>query len=77
MKLFSKPLFTVLLAVGLVIFFNCHRAHADAVRGPVRSGSFYPADASELTRMIDGLTQKAQKTRVRIPAGKVDRKSVV
>ena len=71
MKLFSKPLFTVLLAVGLVIFFNCPRAHAKSVRRPVRAGSFYPADASELTRMIDGLTQKAQKTRVRIPAGKV------
>ena len=70
MKLFSKPLFSVLLAVGLAILFNCPRAQADAVRRPVRAGSFYPADASELSRMIDSLTLKAKKTRVRLPQDK-------
>ena len=59
-----------MLTAGLIISFNCEGAHADAVRRPVRAGSFYPADASELTRMIDRLTQNAQKTRVRIPRDK-------
>jgi len=71
MKSGVKSSFIVLLTAGLIISFNCDGAHADAVRRPVRAGSFYPADASELTRMIDRLTQKAQKTRVRIPPHKV------
>ena len=65
-----KSSFIVLLTAGLIISFYCEGAHADAVRRPVRAGSFYPADASELTRMIDRLTQNAQKTRVRIPRDK-------
>lgn len=70
MKSFPKPLLLLLLTAGLIISFNCDGAHADSVRRPVRAGSFYPADAPELARMIDRLTQKAQKTRVRIPRDK-------
>ena len=66
----SKPLFAILLAIGLAISFNCQRVQAGVVRRPVRAGSFYPADASELTRMIDRLTHKASKTSVRIPTNK-------
>ena len=70
MQTLKTPLL-VLLAAGLIISLSCDRAHADAVRQPVRAGSFYPAEAAELTGMIDRLTQKAQKTRIRIPRGKV------
>ncbi|MEE4263448.1 MAG: AmmeMemoRadiSam system protein B [Desulfobacteraceae bacterium] len=70
MKSFPKPFLSFLLTAGLIISFNCDGAQADCVRRPVRAGSFYPADAPELTRMIDRLTQKAQKTRVRIPRDK-------
>ncbi len=66
-----KPLPTVLLAVSLVITFNFRLVQADAVRQPVRAGSFYPADPADLSRMIERLTQKAQKTRIRIPPDKV------
>ena len=71
MKSFLKSILSFSLAFGLLFLFGFGMAHADAVRLPVRAGSFYPADASELTRMIDGLTLKAQKTQVRIPPHKV------
>ncbi len=54
----------------MIISFNCDGARADIIRQPVRAGSFYPAKAAELTAMIDRLTQKAQKTRGRIPRDK-------
>ncbi len=65
-----KSSFIALLAAGLIISVHCNRAHADIVRQPVRSGSFYPADPAELARMIDRLTEKAQKTSVRLPRNK-------
>jgi AmmeMemoRadiSam system protein B/AmmeMemoRadiSam system protein A len=71
MKSFPKSLLSFLLAVGLIISLSYDHAHADAVRQPVRAGSFYPAEAAELTGMIDRLTQKAQKTRIRLPRDKV------
>jgi AmmeMemoRadiSam system protein B len=66
----SKQLLSVVLVVGLVISFSCHQAYAEAVRKPVRAGSFYPADPDELAQIIDQLTRKAQKTPVRIPPNK-------
>ena len=71
MKLFSKPVLSVLLAFGLVISFSFPKAHAEIVRKPVGAGSFYPADPPQLTGMIDRLTHKAQKTPVRIPQYKL------
>ena len=64
------PSFAILLAVNLIIGFNCQMARADTVRKPVRAGSFYPADPTELSQMIDRLTRKARKTRIRTPADK-------
>jgi AmmeMemoRadiSam system protein B/AmmeMemoRadiSam system protein A len=66
----SKQLLSVVLALGLVISFSWHQAYAEAVRKPVRAGSFYPADPDELAQIIDQLTRKAQKTPVRIPPNK-------
>ncbi|MBT8370257.1 MAG: AmmeMemoRadiSam system protein B, partial [Deltaproteobacteria bacterium] len=37
---------------------------------PVRADSFYPADPSQLSQMIDQLTRKAQKTGIQIPPNK-------
>ena len=59
-----------MLAFGLFISLNCHLGHAEAVRKPVRAGSFYPADPTKLTQLIDQLTRKAQKTRVTLPDNK-------
>ena len=70
MKSLPKRILSFLLVAGLIISFNCARAHADAVRKPVQAGSFYPADPLELTGTIDRLTHKAQKTPVRIPTNK-------
>ena len=69
MQILKSPLLAI-LAAGLIIYFSCTPAQADVVRQPVRAGSFYPAEAAELTGMIDRLTQKAQETRVRIARGK-------
>lgn len=66
-----KPLSLVLLALGLVISFSCRKTYAEAVRKPVRAGSFYPADPDELARLIDQLTRKSQKTRARLPHNKL------
>ena len=66
----SKQLLSVVLALGLVISFSWHQAYAEAVRKPVRAGSFYPADPDELAQIIDQLTRKAQKTPIRIPPNK-------
>ncbi len=66
----SKQFLSVVLALGLVISFSCHHAYAEAVRKPVRAGSFYPADPDELAQIIDQLTRKAQKTPVRLPPNK-------
>ena len=62
-----KSSFIVLLTIGLMLSFNCEDAHADVIRQPVQAGSFYPAEAAELTGMIDRLTRRAQKTRGHIP----------
>ena len=70
MNSLPKDLLSILLAAGLIFSFICKETHAEAIRKPVRAGSFYPADASELAGMIKRLTKKAQKTRVRIPPGK-------
>ena len=64
-----KSSFIVLLTAGLVLSFNCDEAHADVIRQAVQAGSFYPAEAAELTGMIDRLTRRAQKTRGHIPRG--------
>jgi MEMO1 family protein len=64
------PSFVIFLTVNLIIGSNCQWAGADTVRQPVRAGSFYPADPTELSQMIDRLTRKAQKTRLRTPADK-------
>jgi AmmeMemoRadiSam system protein B/AmmeMemoRadiSam system protein A len=70
MKKFPESLLSLLLAIGLAILFSFQNAYADAVRQPVWAGKFYPQDASELTRQIEQLTQKAQKSQVRLPADK-------
>jgi AmmeMemoRadiSam system protein B/AmmeMemoRadiSam system protein A len=70
MKSLLIHLFSFLLAVALLISFSCVPVHSDVVRQPVRAGSFYPAEAAELTGMIHRLTLKAQKTRVHLPRNK-------
>ncbi len=65
-----KSSLIALLAAGLIIPVHFSRVYAGTVRQPVRAGSFYPADPSELARMIDRLTDKAQATRVRLPRDK-------
>jgi AmmeMemoRadiSam system protein B/AmmeMemoRadiSam system protein A len=69
-KLRQWLLLSFSLTIVPMIFLTANRASADIVRQPVRAGSFYPADPSELTRMIDRLTQKARKTKVRLPRDK-------
>ena len=69
MQTLKSPLL-VLLTAGLLSSLISASAQAAVVRQPVRAGSFYPAEAAELTGVIDRLTQKAQKTLVRIPRDK-------
>jgi AmmeMemoRadiSam system protein B/AmmeMemoRadiSam system protein A len=57
-------------APGLLIALFCQDAHAQKIREPVRAGSFYPADPSELKRLIDQLTRKAQASNIQIPPDK-------
>jgi len=69
-----KPLSTLFVSVCLIlclIFFAASRpAGAGDIRKPVRAGTFYPADPAELKQLIDQLSDQAQKTRLKIPAGK-------
>ncbi len=70
MKTFPIRLLSFLLTSGLILYSSWDPVHAGVVRRPVHAGSFYPAEAAELTGMIDRLTRKAQQTRGRIPRAK-------
>ena len=70
MKLITKSLLPLVLALGLVFSQSSQRAIAETVRRPVRAGSFYPSDPSELSQLIDHLTRKAQTTPVQVPPDK-------
>jgi AmmeMemoRadiSam system protein B/AmmeMemoRadiSam system protein A len=69
MKSISKLVITILGTVGIVCWC-CFSVLAENVRQPIRAGSFYPSDPSELKHVIAELTHKAQKTQVQLPRNK-------
>jgi AmmeMemoRadiSam system protein B/AmmeMemoRadiSam system protein A len=70
MKLLTTFFLSLVMAVGLVFLFSFHGALAETVREPVQAGRFYPADPSQLSYLIEQLTDRAQATRVQIPPDK-------
>jgi len=70
MESIAKPFIFIILSIGLVFLFCSKEVHAEKIRYPVKAGSFYPSDPSELKQFIDQLTHKAQKSRLKIPPGK-------
>ena len=70
MMFYIRSFLSVALVFGLIFSLSCHPAHANPIRKPVRAGSFYPANSSQLLKIIDQLTLKAQKTQIKIPPNK-------
>lgn len=70
MKSIAKPLIFIFLAIGMVFSFYSKEVHAEKIRYPIKAGSFYPSDPSELEQFIDQLTLRAQKSQVQIPPKK-------
>ena len=70
MKLTPKSVLTLIFALGPALIFSAYSSHAETVRKPVRAGSFYPSDPSELRSLITQLTIKAQITRLQPPRNK-------
>ncbi|UCD79393.1 MAG: AmmeMemoRadiSam system protein B [Desulfobacterales bacterium] len=70
MKRMTKPLILLALPLALAVLFISGQIQAEVVRKPVWAGRFYEADPSKLNRIINQLTRKAKKSRVRIPANK-------
>jgi hypothetical protein len=70
-RMTSNPLPLGLLALALMVL-GCvgSVAAAEEIRQPVRSGSFYPAEAQELRQLIDRLTQQARASHPNLPDGK-------
>ena len=64
MKLTSKSILALILALGPVLIFSAYSSHAETVRKPVRAGSFYPSVPAELRSLITQLTIKARNTRL-------------
>jgi MEMO1 family protein len=60
LKSIFKPWIHIAFALGILISFFCTDAHAQKIRQPVRAGSFYPADPSELKSLIAQLTRQVQ-----------------
>jgi len=72
-RMTSNPLPRGVLAFALMVLFCAGSvAAAEEIRQPVRSGSFYPADAQELRQLIDRLTRQARASQPDLP----DRKSL-
>jgi AmmeMemoRadiSam system protein B/AmmeMemoRadiSam system protein A len=65
-----RRLFPLLLALLLIVSFVPRQPAAATIRHPVWAGRFYEADPAELKKVIDQLTQKAQESRIEIPADK-------
>ena len=64
-------------SVLLILFFSCltyiiftNKAYADNIRKPVWSGSFYPAERSELEKSIELFTRQAKQTQIKLPSHK-------
>ena len=70
MMFYIRSFLSVALVIGFIFSLSCHPAHAKTIRKPVRAGSFYPANSSQLLKIIDQLTLKAQKTQIKIPTNK-------
>jgi AmmeMemoRadiSam system protein B/AmmeMemoRadiSam system protein A len=70
MKLTPKSVLALILTLGPALIFSAYSSHAETVRKPVRAGSFYPSDPSELRSLITQLTIKAQNTRLQPPRKK-------
>jgi len=58
------------LVFALILLPFSEWAHADKVRRPIVSGTWYSGTKSGLAKHIDHLTQKAQKTKFKVPANK-------
>jgi MEMO1 family protein len=72
-RMTSKTLPRGVLALALMVLCCVGSvAAAEGIRQPVRSGSFYPAEAQELRQLIDRLTQQARASHPDLP----DRKSL-
>ena len=65
-----KTILFFILALGPAFIFSAYSSHAETVRKPVRAGSFYPSDPSQLRNLITQLTIKAKNTRLQLPRNK-------
>ena len=70
MHAIPQRLFLLTLALLLIVSFIPRQSAAESIRHPVWAGRFYEADPAELKKVIDQLAQKAQETRIQIPADK-------
>ena len=68
--LVKNLILAVLLTLIPVCYIYAGDAKAGGIRKPAFAGSFYPADQAELSRLLDRLTQEAEKTHIRLPSGK-------
>ncbi|MCD6271435.1 MAG: AmmeMemoRadiSam system protein B, partial [Deltaproteobacteria bacterium] len=68
--LVKNLIFAVLLTLMPVFYIYAGDAQAGGIRKPAYAGSFYPADQAELSRLLERLTQEAEKNHIRLPAVK-------
>ncbi len=68
--LVKKLILAVLLILIPVCYIYAGDAKAGGIRKPAYPESFYPADQAELSRLLERLTQEAEKNHIRLPAGK-------
>ncbi len=70
MKRYFYTPFPIICFIILVCFPCGENSIAGDIRDPVWTGSFYPANQSELEQTIDSLAVRAEQTRINLPSGK-------
>jgi AmmeMemoRadiSam system protein B len=66
----TRLLTVIFLLVFSVVLVSADFSYAGKIRPPVWAGKFYPESSSELLETIHSLTQRADKTAIRVPQSK-------